>query len=283
MPVIYVPAAQIDLAALTAAFNSAYNDYFIPMRLTQDQLQRSYAQTSVDYAASRVALDGEHIVGFGFLGVRDRRGWVGGVGVIPSHRGRGIARQVMADLLDNARGLGLETVQLEVIEDNIAARTLYESIGFRVQRRLLVIGCEDLPPAPEPSVAVRQSAAATVLRYYDSFHPVANPWQRQRESLQYVAQGIHAWTQDESGQLLAYTIGYEWDEVLNLLDVAFRPGREQAFSALMATLHHRFPNAICRLVNLGEDDPAWPLLQALGYEEKLAQYEMMIDVEKANS
>ena len=276
MSIEYVAASRIDPADLTAAFNSAYNDYFVPMRLTRDQLVRSYAQTSVSYEASRVAVDDGQIVGFGFLGVRDRRGWVGGVGVIPSHRGHGIARQVMADLLSNARSLGLETVQLEVIEDNVAARTLYESIGFRVQRRLLVIGCEDLPPAPNSPVAVRQSAAATVLRYYDAFHPVANPWQRQRESLHYAAQGIHAWTVDEGGQLQAYAVGYEWDEVLNLLDVAFSPGQDEAFRSLMAALHHRFPRAICRLTNLGEDDPAWPVLQSLGYEEKLAQFEMFI-------
>lgn len=282
MPVVYVPAAQIDLTALTAAFNSAYNDYFIPMRLTRDQLERSYDQTSVDYAASRVALDGERIVGFGFLGVRARRGWVGGVGVIPSHRGRGIARQVMADLLDNARHQELETVQLEVIEDNVAARTLYESLGFSVQRRLLVIGCEELPPAPPAPVSVRLSSAASVLRYYDSFHPVANPWQRQRESLHYAAQGVQGWTLDERGQLLAYAIGYEWDDVLTLLDVAFSPGREDAFKTLMAALHHQFPRAICRLTNLGEDDPAWPPLQALGYEEKLAQYEMFIRLNGAD-
>src|SRR5690554_5672617 len=49
------------------------------------------------------------------------------IGVDPAHRGRGIGRALLRDLLDAAAGL---PVLLEVRCDNAAAIALYESEGF---------------------------------------------------------------------------------------------------------------------------------------------------------
>ena len=56
--------------------------------------------------------------------------------VDPAFRGRGIARILMAEVLDRARLSRSEEVYLEVRPSNTAARQLYESLGFRqVERR----------------------------------------------------------------------------------------------------------------------------------------------------
>ncbi len=52
------------------------------------------------------------------------------VGVVPSARRQGIARLLVADLLDHARSRGAVVVFLEVRVDNLAARALYDSEGF---------------------------------------------------------------------------------------------------------------------------------------------------------
>lgn len=52
------------------------------------------------------------------------------VGVVPAARRRGIARQLLAALLEHARTAGAREVYLEVRIDNDAARTLYASEGF---------------------------------------------------------------------------------------------------------------------------------------------------------
>ncbi len=49
------------------------------------------------------------------------------IGVDPAHQGRGIGRQLLAGLLEFARG---GTIFLEVRTDNAAAIALYESEGF---------------------------------------------------------------------------------------------------------------------------------------------------------
>lgn len=52
------------------------------------------------------------------------------VGVVPEARGRGIARKLIAGLLDEARRREVTEVFLEVRVDNDAARGLYLSEGF---------------------------------------------------------------------------------------------------------------------------------------------------------
>src|SRR5579862_6387063 len=59
------------------------------------------------------------------------KGRVWGVYVDPSQRGRGIARQLMAALLERARAIeGLEQVMLSVAVTQKAAQKVYASLGF---------------------------------------------------------------------------------------------------------------------------------------------------------
>lgn len=48
-----------------------------------------------------------------------------------AHRHRGVARRLLAAVLDHARAADAKTLFLEVAADNPAAHALYETIGFR--------------------------------------------------------------------------------------------------------------------------------------------------------
>ena len=50
--------------------------------------------------------------------------------VAPAHRGLGIGRQFLTEVLDHARARGAIYVDLNTSEDDEAARHLYESLGF---------------------------------------------------------------------------------------------------------------------------------------------------------
>lgn len=50
--------------------------------------------------------------------------------VAPGSRRRGVARQLLADLVERAQRAGARGIGLEVAADNPAARQLYESCGF---------------------------------------------------------------------------------------------------------------------------------------------------------
>lgn len=50
--------------------------------------------------------------------------------VVPDKRGRGIGRALMNEALDVARREGAGHIELNTSDDDVAARALYESLGF---------------------------------------------------------------------------------------------------------------------------------------------------------
>ena len=59
-------------------------------------------------------------------------GHLGNLAVVPGRRRRGIARRLVEDLLDRARGLGIDALALEVRVSNFPAQGLYRAHGFRL-------------------------------------------------------------------------------------------------------------------------------------------------------
>jgi len=83
------------------------------------------------------AFEGCRLVGMaGFVrekGLKSRhKGRIWGVYVAPEQRGRGLARQLFARILERARRIiGLEQILISVATTQTAATRLYESLGFQ--------------------------------------------------------------------------------------------------------------------------------------------------------
>ncbi len=82
------------------------------------------------------AFEGDRLIGSAGLrrddNLKERhRAWVWAVYVRPEARGRGISRQIMQRLIDEARAWdGLELLTLNVAMTQTGARVLYTSLGF---------------------------------------------------------------------------------------------------------------------------------------------------------
>ena len=77
-----------------------------------------------------VALAGRRVVGAAGLMMGDDAAHVSTVVVHPEWHGRGVGSALMLHLAEEARGLGLQTLSLEVAADNHAAQALYRRFGF---------------------------------------------------------------------------------------------------------------------------------------------------------
>lgn len=133
-----LPASRLGTAELAALFTRAYAGYPVPMRVDEAMLAMMMAVYDEDAESSVVLVAGGEPVALAMLGVRPPRGWIGGMGVVESHRRRGLGQAVMRAVLARARALGLTEVMLEVLEQNASAHALYESLGFVDVRRLEV-------------------------------------------------------------------------------------------------------------------------------------------------
>lgn len=276
-----LPATQVDFAAFVDAFNIAYADYFVRVVMSQRSFNNLIQRDAIQLDQSVVAVDGTRVVGMALLAQRGNVGWIGGVGVIPTYRQQGIARQMMQYLIDRARALQMQKVTLEVIEINYHALHLYESLGFDSQRRLLVLERESLPMSYHNNGhRVEFVLPDKALAYYDAFHDMPNPWQRSYQALQQLAQeGWVILAPDEEWQVLGYCltqVGFSQIQIIDLAITPDHPDRVALTKALMGYIHHEFEGMGALLVNHPETHPSTQGLLELDYQETLAQFEMVL-------
>ena len=126
----------LRLAALSespAAFGSSYEEeYDTPLATVEGYLASS--QERCKFGAF-VGADLVGIVGVAREGARKMRhkAFIRGMYVAPSHRAKGVARQLLERGLVFAASMdGLRQVTLSLTAGNAAALALYESVGFKV-------------------------------------------------------------------------------------------------------------------------------------------------------
>lgn len=125
-----------DLDAVCAAFPDAFSDYVVKFSPTREQLVEMFTRRGYLPEASVGVFDDDRLVAFTLNGIEGERAYDTGTGVVPSHRRRGLARQMMEYALPLLRERGCTRYVLEVIEQNEAAHRLYLECGFRETRRL---------------------------------------------------------------------------------------------------------------------------------------------------
>ncbi len=120
-----------QLDSLIEAQNRIFADYIIPIRSSRDffvEFMRSVGGRMEDVI---VALSGDEIVGYVNPVLDGDDAWIGGLGVVPSMRNRGVGKALMAAAEEHAKDGGAKRVTLEVIEGNLVASRLYEGLGYR--------------------------------------------------------------------------------------------------------------------------------------------------------
>lgn len=273
--ITYVSAASVGFDTLASAHNVGYSDYFMPVQTDSRGIADLARLFDVDFGASVVALDKGRPVGLGCLGIRGDHGWISNVAVAPRKRGEGIGRAIMHKLMENARRRQVKRLQLEVHETNKRAIELYSALGYTSRRLLLSTQSGKLPPLLDaPDVLLLRLESA--LRLHDESHAVESPWQRDQRSLRTNGRIRHAWYL--GNELNAYVIGSAWGHHVHLDDLGMLPGAAADLLALLKGLHRRRPSSTFHMANLPEDDPAWPILQSLGYDVEYRQHEMIIDL-----
>jgi len=128
--------AGLTLDALVALVNGVYADYPGPFSPEDVPGYAEFCRVQqIDGARSVAAWDAAGTpLGFGLLGVRGTRGWIGEFGVLPAWRRQGVGGALLARLLDTARAAGLRDLRLEVAAGNAPAQRLYAAAGFRPTR-----------------------------------------------------------------------------------------------------------------------------------------------------
>ena len=264
MTVEFRRSSEFSLPELASVFTASYEGYFIPFVVDEAQLRYMVEVFDLDLSRSLVAVDGERPVGLANLGRRGERTWLGGVGVVPDHRGSGVGEALTRMLLDQAREAGARKMVLEVIVENAPAIALYEKLGFTRTRELEVLS---LAAATEHSEA-RETDLGEGLRAVAATRGGPEPWQRADETIANLARRgstPRAIAVDEAAAIFSQD-----GERLSLLQAA---GDAAALGALAAALRSR---GNVSALNFPAGGPVATALREAGATVRLRQYEMVV-------
>lgn len=121
------------------ARNDAFRDHWGSLQTPPDSWARFVGSSHFRDDLSRIVVDGDRVVAFALAAVHEEdwevqgytSAYIGLVGVVRDHRGRGLAPAVITAMLRAARDAGLEKVNLDVdTESPTGANSLYGRLGF---------------------------------------------------------------------------------------------------------------------------------------------------------
>ena len=131
------PGTHADLRAIVGIYNWAVNQTFatIDSEPLDTEEAAAWWETHGKRSKLLVATDETGVIGWARLLPWNQRGFdivEDLVYVDPVHHGRGIGRALLAELIDEARGLGYRTIVATVATDNRAGLALHAKAGFEV-------------------------------------------------------------------------------------------------------------------------------------------------------
>jgi GNAT superfamily N-acetyltransferase len=279
-------ADTLSLDDLTAAFNRAFEGYFVPMVHTAESLAAMIAGNDIRLDLSLVAwTPAIGYAGVALLARRGTRSWIGGMGVVPERRGQGIGRMLLGALIGRAHADVARSMQLEVLDQNVAAQRLYASLGFRVVRPLYVftgtLAPSDAPPAASECAVVPVSPDEA-LAAFDALHWVAPPWQRERASLEHTASRLSGLGLRDADGLRTALLYVASDSGFAIMDVgssAPSPAeREADAAALLRVLTRDVSGLPVRAINVPPADALGDALTRLECPVVASQREMDLDL-----
>ena len=104
--------------------------WFLPHPYDPQTLRRALERSVNGEDLLLGLFDGQRLVGYFFLWYATHRVPLLGIGLLDAYQGRGLGRPMMRLLIEEARSLGAEAIELTTMMDNDRAYALYEKVGF---------------------------------------------------------------------------------------------------------------------------------------------------------
>ncbi len=264
-------SSQLD--ALIAAQNEIFADYIIPMKSSRQFFLDFLKSVGGSLDNILVAIENGRIVGYVNPVIDESEGWIGGVGVAPSHRGRGLGRRLMLEAERFCHSRGVREVTLEVIEGNARAQRLYEDLGYKGTRKYLT--AEGRPARFE---GYGEKPVAASMSELISFHERTYQdtcWQRRKtDSLVQSARGADCFKVDEGFVIVRTVETSGFIPFLGVLPEKRRRGIGTSLAKFALTRLWEQGAFKVAVYNVNDDMPCLRLLDVFDFKVTLKQLEM---------
>jgi ribosomal protein S18 acetylase RimI-like enzyme len=274
---VAVPASAYDYDQLAKIYNQARVDYIVPMPMNAKRMQEYVETYDIDLGSSVVVLNRDNLEsGVGMLGLRDNRGWITRLGVIPERRENHLGQFMMEYMLDQSQQKGATLAQLEVIVGNKPARRLFEKLGFEETRILLIIR---RPPGMPPANPVYDSAQVRQLDQHEIPDYLAQraegaSWVEENQSLMNIGnlRGVEVYTQnDETAWVVFQRSPFQLTHFVLSPNVS-----DDAIQSALYHVHKLYPKLDTKIENVPLRDHEWVIYQNMNYIEVFRRTEMFL-------
>jgi ribosomal protein S18 acetylase RimI-like enzyme len=272
-----------EFAQLYDAFMVAFGDYYVDSSyLTREALYNRAIKNGIVFDASVGAFDGGVLVGFTMVGLDEWKGCKAAfdiaTGVVPTHRGRGLARRMFDTAVPRLKEWSVERFVLEVLQGNGPAVKAYKSAGFEVTREFDCFSLDRrrarLTPRTPVDVRLVDRRFLCEVEAYLDWHP---SWENSFSSITRIPDAVTlhgAFDGNRCVGLLVYYPVLNWIQTL-VVDPS-RRRRGIATALIGELLEHLSPEVTTiKLNNVDHSDSATlALLSRTGFELVVSQYEM---------
>ena len=278
------PASTCTIPNLVQLLTTAYDDYAVPIYMDAEHFLYMCQEDDIDLRKSVIACIHHAPVGLALLSQRGTRGWISGVGVHPDWRGQGLGHAMMQHLQNTAPAHGLTHLRLETLTQNLAGKTLYQNLGFEWERDLLVLTSEaGQIPLALWAPYIHPTPAATLLKYYPTFHKTRVPWQRSLQTLKNRGDNVQGLGYWHNGAPIGYLLYEAQAENYAIHDLAVAPDCKQPLhisTALLRALHTTHTDRGSYIINLPTAAIVAPAFTKMNYHIAHRQHEMVWRVPK---
>lgn len=258
-------------------FNTSFSDYFIPFKLSEEQLASKLLVDKTDLELSVGVFENGHLIAFILHGIdtfhNQKTVYNGGTGVIPEKRGAGLTKQMYRFILPFLTEKGIHKIILEVISNNVQAIRSYEKSGFKVHRKLVCYNGDI------STHKINNGIEISVLLEYDwavmeSFWDMNPTWQNAISALNELQQNNISLGAYIENQLIGYVICNPSNNRIQQIAVSKDFRQKGIASSLCNALTHNNGSKFS-IINVDENSRSiHAFLNNIGFEMTLEQLEM---------
>lgn len=139
----YKSLNDISYKQIVECFNLAFSDYYVPIQLSEQELQSYLESSGIDKELSYGAFIDNEMVGFIFNSCDIYNNYKVvfdiGTGVVPAHRGKQVFTNLFRFAEQELKKYDIEKYYLEVLQQNNQAISMYTKQGFTITREFSVI------------------------------------------------------------------------------------------------------------------------------------------------
>ncbi len=266
------------------AFVEAFSDYAVQIKMPIEKFMEMVVTRSLNLEYSIGCYDNEKLIGFILSGFREIEHitycYDGGTGVIKEFRRKGIAENLLKELIDIFHKRNIKYFVLEVLENNEPAINLYKKYGFEITRKLKCYECDRDMLTSKNSHRYIVSNDTSVLNGLDpNDYSLYRPsWQNDDISIRNAADNYSFVFLSSNSKVICYGSIHKVKGDIPQICLLNEFRNTELEKILLSELIKNTTSGKISLINVEDASYLCKTLEEIGFHTIVNQYEMKLDI-----